>query len=294
MPRGAWLGGAWLALLGALLAGCGPRGAAEPPGPDPHDPRRPFLWRVDGPGAPSPSYLLGSFHIGVAPDEVLPPSVLAKVDVARTVVLEVDIAVPEALGIERQPPGHSLKDDMSAEQWQKLVAVLKLDADGEAKLEQVKMWALVTTMIQELVPDTPTIDGVVQDRAVAANRTLVFLEDIDSQSKLLAKYMTADMLLRLLDDKEGQRKHLAAEADAYRSGDEKRMWNQSMAPEVFASLEQREEVVFARNRRWLPVIERAVRRGGAFVTVGCSHMIGDRGLVALLRGRGYRVTRIRG
>ena len=50
--------------------------------------------------------------------------------------------------------------------------------------------------------------------------------------------------------------------------------------------------MFARNRRWLPAIEQAVRGGGAFVAVGCSHLIGDQGLVALLRARGLAVTRM--
>jgi uncharacterized protein YbaP (TraB family) len=250
MPRGHWL-----LALAALLAGCGPRHTDADARPDPNDSRRPFLWRVDAPGA-GPSYLLGTFHLGVAPAEVLPPSVFAKLDGARVVVLEVDIAVPEALGIERQPPGRTLEQDMTPEQWTRLVAAMKLDADGAAKLQEIKMWALVTTMVQGLLPETETIDGAVQDRARGADKPLVFLEDIRTQAKLLEKYMTVDLMLALLADQEGKKQELLAQADAYKSGDELRMFNESLSPAVMTNAQQREDVVFARNRRWLPGVER--------------------------------------
>lgn len=277
-------------VLVALLAGC-PHAATPPPqAPDPADPRRPFLWRVDGPAGPS--YLLGSFHIGVDPDEVLPPSVWDKLDGVRAVVLEVDIAVPEALGIGMQPPGHSLDQEMTAEQWQRVVTALKLEPEQADKLREVKLWMLATSIVQELVPETRSIDDVVQQRARDHGQALVFLEHLGTQEALFEKYMTPELLLHLLEDREGERAKLASQADAYRSGDEQRMIAESLAPDLFSSQAQLEEVVYARNRRWMPVLERELRAGRVFLAVGASHLIGDRGIVALLRARGYTVERI--
>lgn len=259
--------------------------------PEPDD-RRPFLWQVDGPAGAS--YLLGTFHVGVDPDEVLPPNVFARLEASRSVILEVNIAVPEALGLGMQPPGRSLRDDMTPEQWAGLVQAMQLDDAAAKQLEQVKVWVIVTTLIQELVPETRSIDSVVQERAEAARKQLVYLEDVAFQAALFDRHMTPELLLSLLGDKERQRGLLARQADAYRSGDEQRMFDESLSPKVFekSGAGAREELVYARNRAWLPRIEAELGRGKTFVAVGVSHLIGPGGVIDLLRQRGYTVTRI--
>jgi hypothetical protein len=279
-----------MVLAALLLIGCsGSPHHVEAPATDP---RRPFLWQVDGPRGSS--HLLGTFHVGVDPDEVLPPSVFEALDGARAVVLEVNIAVPEALGLGMQPPGRSLRDDMTPEQWTALVAAMKLDDAAAKQLEQVKVWVIVTTLIQELVPDTRSIDTVVQDRAEQAGKQLVYLEDVAFQARLFDQQMTPDLLLGLLADKERQRTLLARQADAYRSGDEQRMFDESLAPKVFEKgvPNAREQLVYARNRAWVPAIAAEIDRGRMFLAVGVSHLIGPGGVIDLLRQRGYTVTRV--
>jgi uncharacterized protein YbaP (TraB family) len=48
----------------------------------------------------------------------------------------------------------------------------------------------------------------------------------------------------------------------------------------------------ARNERWLPFVEKLVAEGGGFLAAGAGHLPGTDGLVALLRARGYQVTRV--
>ncbi len=253
---------------------------------------KPFIWRVDT--SPAPSFLLGSFHVGIDPDEVLPATVWHKLATARIVVLEVNMAVPEALGLGRQPPGQSLDQQMTAAQWQELTELLEVDSEAAAKLKGVKPWVIVTQLIQELVPQTRSIDTVVEQRARDRNAELFFLEDVKFQERLFDKFMTVEMLLKLLANPERQRKLLATQADAYRSGDEERMYAESLAPEVFANSPPgaRDELVFDRNRAWLGKLEPLLGGGGLFVVVGASHLIGEDGLVDLLRKRGFTITRI--
>jgi uncharacterized protein len=48
-------------------------------------------------------------------------------------------------------------------------------------------------------------------------------------------------------------------------------------------------MVAERNRAWMPTLTRYLDEGGAFVNVGAGHLAGPEGLIALLRGRGYKV-----
>ena len=51
-----------------------------------------------------------------------------------------------------------------------------------------------------------------------------------------------------------------------------------------------DELLVARNLAWMSTLNRELSKGNAFVGVGALHLIGDQGLVALLRAEGYTVT----
>ena len=55
----------------------------------------------------------------------------------------------------------------------------------------------------------------------------------------------------------------------------------------------RERIIDARNRNWIPKIERYLQSGHVyFVIAGAAHMGGPNGVVALLRARGYQVEQL--
>jgi uncharacterized protein YbaP (TraB family) len=54
-----------------------------------------------------------------------------------------------------------------------------------------------------------------------------------------------------------------------------------------------DRVVDARNRNWIPEIERYLQSGHTyFVVVGAAHLGGPNGLLALLRARGYQLAQL--
>jgi uncharacterized protein YbaP (TraB family) len=53
-----------------------------------------------------------------------------------------------------------------------------------------------------------------------------------------------------------------------------------------------DQLVFARNRNWIPKLDKLLANGDVFIAVGADHLIGKPGVVELLRARGYEVTRV--
>jgi uncharacterized protein YbaP (TraB family) len=51
-------------------------------------------------------------------------------------------------------------------------------------------------------------------------------------------------------------------------------------------------MVYARNASWIPKLEKMFEGGNVFVAVGADHLLGKRGVVALLEARGFKVTRV--
>jgi uncharacterized protein len=55
-------------------------------------------------------------------------------------------------------------------------------------------------------------------------------------------------------------------------------------PEVY------QRIVVERNRRWLPEIEKLIHDGsGAMLVVGAAHLVGQDGVIEMLKAKGYRV-----
>jgi len=278
-------------LLVLLLPACP---GAHRAGPAADEPERtdlnPFLWRVDGPRGPS--YLLGTFHLGVSASEVLPASVWDKLEACDAVIFEMNTRSLEAFGLGMLPEGETLEQQMTPEQWKELLAALKLTPESAKPLARVKVWLLYTSIVQELVPETTPIDTEVEERARAAKKRVVFLEDVREQERILERHQTVDKLLGLVRDKEKARKSMEEQIAVYKAGDADRFAELTLDPKGLddAFLE---DVVYRRNEAWIPALEQHMAKGCAFLVVGASHLVGERSVVALLRERGYTVTRIR-
>ena len=53
-----------------------------------------------------------------------------------------------------------------------------------------------------------------------------------------------------------------------------------------------ETLLNARNANWIPVIEKAAKTKPTFFAFGAGHLMGEKGVVALLRKQGYTVRGI--
>jgi hypothetical protein len=53
-----------------------------------------------------------------------------------------------------------------------------------------------------------------------------------------------------------------------------------------------QRLVYDRNTDWIPKLEKIMAGGGAFIAVGADHLTGARGVIALLRARGWTTTRL--
>lgn len=251
---------------------------------------KPFLWRVDGPRGPS--YLLGTFHIGVAASDVLPASVWDKLESCDAVVFEMNTRSLEAFGLGMLPEGESLEQKMTPEQWQELLAALKLTPETAGQLSRVKVWLLYTSVVHELVPEIKSMDTEAEERARAAKRRVVFLESVSEQEKIFEKHQTVEKLLALLRNKDEARKSMEQQIAVYKAGDEDEFARLTLDPEGLSE-GFLEEVVYRRNQAWVPELEKQMSTGCAFLVAGASHFVGERSVVELLRARGYAVTRIR-
>lgn len=268
----------------------------------------PAFWRVEGKNGGS-LHLLGSVHVGASGGWDLPPAIDEAFSAAQVLVLEVDDSELDANAIAWQiheraslPPQLRLASVISPETHELVVSrLVELELDPEM-LEGFEPWFAAFVLVEKAysAEGYSAADGV--DRRLlqrAGNEMFIAgLESVKDQLALfdglpmaLQEAMLRDTLLSSTDLWESVDRLL----EAWRTGDDERL-----NALIFGDLADHPELVpfyeavfFERNERmtegfvrWLASDHRV------FGVVGAGHLIGDRGVVALLRERGYQVERV--
>ncbi len=259
------------------------------------------LWRVEGPGGTL--WLLGSIHLLAPEASELPPAMERAVAGARRMVFEVDFdsAGDAGTAILRRAslPGEQrlsdLLDPRSAERLGEALLAVGLQP---ADLEGFKPWYVAITLAgmelrQAGYEPGLGIDLRLWNRARAAGIPTAGLETVAQQIAFLDGLglpEQVELLRQTLDEMD----RLVPQVEEIT-----RLWRTGRAGELAELLGSTfaetpglyRRLVVERNRAWLPEIERLARtEHHTVVVVGVLHLVGDEGLVALLRRDGFTVT----
>ncbi len=285
------------ALLLATAAGCA---QAEPP--------RPLLWKVSD--ADNSIYLLGSFHLLRPTDYPLAASTYAALDDAERVVFELSPAEMNDPQLGRKmgaaamrTDGKTLQQSLPESTWAALSAYTAQRNLPIANFQSYEAWYIallvINTELQALGLDPELgLDKHFGKRAVDAGKPVLGLETGDQQIALFDG-MSAQEQLQALQDTLADVARMEAEItkvhDLWRAGDGDGLFAATGADmkAEYPALYQR--INLDRNRAWLPRLARMLddsRSDDALVVVGAMHLIGEDGVVAMLKAKGYTVERL--
>lgn len=124
------------------------------------------------------------------------------------------------------------------------------------------------------------------------------LESIDYQINLLSGFSDNEQevfLLFTLKDLKSLDKDADALIRAWKTGDTKGMKSliTKSAPEDKSTASLYEKLLYERNRNMVSKIEDFLKtKGTHFVIVGAGHLVGDRGIIELLKKKGYSVEQL--
>ncbi|MDB5476895.1 MAG: hypothetical protein JWP49_2406 [Phenylobacterium sp.] len=284
-------------LWGAILfGGLGAAGAAD---------AAPALWRVSS--AHSQIYLFGTLH-ALSPAAAKWRTPLYNDIYARAQALwfETDVAGADPLAVSNLvahygvDPNRPLSQKLTAPD----VAALRRTADLP-RIDHLRPWAaaLMLSMQPALAAGAQAdagADVAITRSARAASKPVKFFETLEDQARLFAdlpepaevRYLTDVIRERARPPRGGA--HLEPLEQAWLNGDLARLGPGLVGemkvnnPALYQALLKR------RNERWAETLERELAVGPKveLVNVGALHMVGDDGLPALMKARGYTVERI--
>ena len=259
------------------------------------------VWKVTGPNG-GVAYLGGSIHALRKSDYPLPAAYTQAFDASSRMAFEVD---ERALDRSSQSllkegtyrKGDSLKNHVDPRTYDYIRRVLGLMNVPEKTYSQYRPW-LIVLMLQSmssrrLLPEIG-VDQYFMKRAAKRSMPVVGLESVDEHSRVYVG----------LSDRESEILLLITFIPNENPIDHDRMikmWRRGDADGLAAMLRRdsaefpvfNERLIDARNRAWVPKIEKFLQSGQTyFVIVGAGHLGGNNGVPALLRAKGYSVEQL--
>ena len=294
-----------------LAAALGLAACAAGPGPERVSPLvHPTLWRVLRADGSEAYYLLGSVHVGRGAPPRFPAAVTKAFDRASALVLELD-PLSEVSARERERltqryavirPPESLRDRVSSRVLVELDAYLQNRNEPLAPYLEFEPWALVELLADEAKRERGLDPAYGVDRTFAArarrrDKPIVELESAEAQMRVLYELPQSIHEVRL-HEALLRPAQLGARAEAlleaWERGDQATLERQHFAP-LRESPELRvfyERVIYRRNERMARRLAELARDGRLrFAVIGAGHLVGPRGIPALLHEQGFRVQR---
>lgn len=263
------------------------------------------LWKVAGPS--NAVYLLGSIHLLKRSDYPLGAAIESAFTNSGVVAFETDIEKlqsPETqmllLGKSQLPEGETLEQQLTPGTYARFSnyvsqAGLPLMIFNRMK-PFVAVAALTVIELQKLELDPEFgVDKYFFGRATKDGKRIVPLETVEFQLDLITGFSKAEGELVMkcsLADMDKTRRQFKEIVQAWQTGDATKLaglLNEATreAPVIFKRL------VTDRNRDWLPKIETLLAgQTNAIVIVGAGHLVGNEGVVELLKKKGRKVTQL--
>lgn len=266
--------------------------------PDPSE--KTFMWKAEHEG--TALYLLGSIHALKEDAYPLPPAIDAAFDEVQVVAFEIDLDDMTAAAIQMMTVGSlgegaTLERVVGPELWSEFTNHVTESGLDPSFFKGMKPWmAALTLTAFELSNQgylsTAGLDSHLSRKAKESGKERRALETAEYQVSLFAE-LTPDQSLAFLHYSLTDLETIIPEMDQlyldWRAGNVEPVEQLLLEgfeefPDVF------KRMVVDRNLAWMPQIEELLAGDrDAMVVVGSMHLVGEVGLVNLLREKGFTV-----
>lgn len=259
------------------------------------------IWAIHGPH--NTVYLAGSVHLLKADDAVLPAAFNRAYASSKGLVMELDVGSVSPLETTSWmlehgtlPPGTTLQQRLGEARYRRLTSEAQELGLPTELLEPFQPWVvgmeLLELQYQKLgYQGDEGVEQQLDQRAQADGKPVIGLETVAEQLGVLGA-LSDDDQVHFLDMIVGEMNEVDSDTKevilAWRNGDAARLG--ALLSEEYKSFPALyRTLVSDRNRHWMPQLEKLLQsQQDYFVVVGALHLVGDGGLLDLMRRAGYK------
>jgi hypothetical protein len=253
-----------------------------------------LLWEVSGKGLKKPSHIYGTIHMICGNDYFLSDKTQKAFTTSDNLVLEVNLSDPNEMAAAQQLAfgKESLSTILSPEQLNDLDTLLKKRTGMTVK--QVDKFSLMSVMSLIMMKsfgcvDIKSYEMEFMAMAKDSNKTVTGFETIQAQMDFLSKaYSDAEMITMLQESNDDTCKKMVQD---YIQENLPELYKDITAPKIMNE-KSRKWMLDVRNKNWVVKMPEMMKDKSTFFAVGAAHLLGEQGVINLLRKSGYTVKPI--
>jgi uncharacterized protein YbaP (TraB family) len=259
-----------------------------------------LLWKISGHGLKKPSYIFGTLHIICQSDYVWTDSMQTALKESQKVAMEMDMDDPnlqtEMASGMTLANGKTLKDFYTPKEYAELDTYATKNNIPLQMLQNFKPFALMSFVYSKVIPCMipSSYEGNIMDVAHQQNKDIVGLESASEQISVMESMSEDSTAKSVLD--------MLVNLDSFKT-----QYNQMLSlyktqslPELYQLILESPDykddlntLLFDRNAKWIPEIETLAKAQSTFIAVGAGHLWGDKGVISLLKKKGYTVMPVK-
>lgn len=264
-----------------------------------------LLYEITGKDLKKPSYLFGTIHI-ICEKDMFPAAKLdSYFSKTEQLLLEFDMDDPLVMQKGAQlsllPDGGSVSDLVSGEEYQKIDALFKsfvgLSFDVFKNFKPLTSTALLMTSPKVLNCERTLIyDSFLSEKAVAAKKPVIGLETIEEQIAVMDSIPVqkqVEALKKTAADPQVVVKGFKLLYETYLRQNSDELFNVAVTQLKPEEGYSQEIMLDKRNSNWISTIEKSISAKPSFIAVGGGHLGGEKGVLSLLRAKGYNLKPIK-
>ncbi len=260
-----------------------------------------LLWEISGKGLSAPSYLFGTFHLICKSD--IPIGAQLKIALQQTneVYMELDLDDPntmaEGLKLVNMHGDSTLKILYNEKDYKKIETYFNDSVKIPlAMFQNMKPFFLMSLLYPKMLP-CKKMSGVEQELIKLSkqnNKKIRGLETMAFQAAVFDSIpytQQAKELLKTIDSMDSYKKYFDTLVMVYKSQQLNKIENLFSKSE-FGMQDNQDILLDKRNKNWVLQLKEILKKESIFIAVGAGHLVGEKGLIALLRKEGYALRPI--
>lgn len=257
-----------------------------------------LLWEVTGNGLDAASYIFGTFHLMCRHDIKFSGQLTQAVKNAGEIYLEMDMDDPSVmmggLMLMNMKGDKKLVDLYKPGEYKRLENFFNDSLHMSLKLfGNMKPAFLESMLYPKLMPckDLSGVEEELMKLAKADKKEIQGLETMEFQASVfdsISYEEQAKELLKTIDSLDSYKLSFDTMMNVYKSQQITKieeLFNKS----EFGMENNQDLLLNNRNANWVKQLKGIMKKGPVFVAVGAGHLVGGKGLIALLKNEGYKL-----